>query len=94
MPRCYPIHRSRSLRFRDDAGTGIAPAGRPNPRSVKPLVSAAGAAYLVHRHGHLYVYRSAEGLQKDRLAWELRRENGVEIDEFDADELRQGSSRR
>src|SRR5262249_5122975 len=34
-------------------------------------------------------YRSAESLEKDRLAWGLRRDNGVEIDEFDADELRQ-----
>ena len=49
----------------------------------------AGAEELVHRLGHLYVYRSQESLEKDRLAWELRRENGVEIDEFDADELRQ-----
>ncbi len=57
--------------------------------ALKPLVSAAGAEDLVHRLGHLYVYRSAESLAKDRLAWELRRENGVEIDEFDADELRQ-----
>src|SRR6185295_16406134 len=32
---------------------------------------------------------SAEALAKDALAWALRRENGVEIDEFDADELRQ-----
>jgi D-amino-acid dehydrogenase len=43
----------------------------------------------VHRLGHLYVYRSAESLDKDQGAWDLRRENGVEVDEFDADELRQ-----
>jgi len=43
----------------------------------------------VHRLGHLYVYRSADSLGKDHFAWELRPENGVEIDEFDADELRQ-----
>src|SRR5204863_6573348 len=36
-----------------------------------------------------YVYRSAEALAKDHLAWELRRANGVVVDEFDADELRQ-----
>jgi D-amino-acid dehydrogenase len=35
------------------------------------------------------VYRSFESLNKDQAAWDLRRENGVEIDEFDADELRQ-----
>ena len=54
-----------------------------------PLIRDAGAEDLLHRFGHLYVYRSAQGLQKDRQAWELRRENGVETEEFDADELRQ-----
>ena len=57
--------------------------------ALLPLVRDAGAEDLVHRLGHLYVYRSAQGPEKERLAWELRRENGVEIDEFDADELRQ-----
>ena len=44
---------------------------------------------ILHQRGHLYVYRSAESLAKDGLAWALRRENGVVVDEFDADELRQ-----
>jgi D-amino-acid dehydrogenase len=67
----------------------LRPLVGPTLEALQPLVSAAGAEDLVHRLGHLYVYRSAESLEKDRLAWELRRENGVEIDEFDADELRQ-----
>lgn len=57
--------------------------------ALMPLVRDADAEDLVHRLGHLYVYRSPQGPEKERLAWELRRENGVEIDEFDADELRQ-----
>ena len=57
--------------------------------ALEPLVKDAGAERLVHQRGHLYVYRSAESLAKDGMAWALRRENGVEIDEFDADELRQ-----
>jgi glycine/D-amino acid oxidase-like deaminating enzyme len=57
--------------------------------ALEPLVKDAGAQHLVHRRGHLYVYRSVESLAKDDLAWALRRENGVEVDEFDADELRQ-----
>src|SRR5271169_4989300 len=57
--------------------------------ALAPLVHDAGAEDLVHRRGHLYVYRSPQGPEKERLAWDLRRENGVEIDEFDADELRQ-----
>ena len=67
----------------------LRPLVGPTLEVLKPLISAAGAEDLVHRLGHLYVYRSAESLGKDRFAWELRRENGVEIDEFDADELRQ-----
>lgn len=57
--------------------------------ALEPLVKEAGAERLVHQRGHLYVYRSAESLAKDGLAWALRRENGVVVDEFDADELRQ-----
>jgi D-amino-acid dehydrogenase len=67
----------------------LRPLVGPTLDALKPLVAEAGAEDLVHRLGHLYVYRSAECLQKDRLAWQLRRENGVEVDEFNADELRQ-----
>ena len=61
----------------------------PTVPLVRELARAAGAEDLVHQRGHLYVYRSAEALEKDGFAWALRRENGVEVDEFDADELRQ-----
>src|SRR5690348_733605 len=71
------------------AAAALRPLVGPTLEALRPLVSAAGAEDLVHRLGHLYVYRSAESLEKDRLAWDMRRENGVEIDEFDADELRQ-----
>jgi D-amino-acid dehydrogenase len=57
--------------------------------ALQPLVKDAGAEALVHQRGHLYVYRSDESLAKDGFAWALRRENGVVVDEFDADELRQ-----
>jgi D-amino-acid dehydrogenase len=71
------------------AARALRPLVGPTLEALQPLISAAGAADLVHRLGHLYVYRSAEVLAKERLAWDLRRDNGVEIDEFDADELRQ-----
>jgi D-amino-acid dehydrogenase len=61
----------------------------PTVPLVRELARAAGAEELVHQRGHLYVYRSAEALEKDGFAWALRRENGVIVDEFDADELRQ-----
>src|SRR5438874_6184417 len=56
---------------------------------VRDLARNAGAEDLIHQRGHLYVYRSAEALTKDGFAWALRRENGVVVDEFDADEPRQ-----
>src|SRR5438067_1187752 len=71
------------------AARALRPLVGPTLEALQPLVSAAGAEDLIHRLGHLYVYRSAESLAKERFAWDLRRENGVEIDEFDADELRQ-----
>ena len=45
--------------------------------ALRPLVDAAGAEDFVHQRGHLYVYRSAEALAKDGLAWTLAaRERG------------------
>src|SRR3954468_24594475 len=61
----------------------------PTVPLVRELAKMADADTLVHQRGHLYVYRSAEALAKDGFAWALRRDNGVEVDEFDADELRQ-----
>jgi D-amino-acid dehydrogenase len=67
----------------------LRPLIAPTVPLVRELARDAGADELIHQRGHLYVYRSAEALAKDELAWALRRENGVEVDEFDADELRQ-----
>lgn len=49
-----------------------------------PLVQHAGAADLIVRSGQLYVYETEEGLQKDKLGWDMRRARGVEVQELDA----------
>ena len=67
----------------------LRPLIAPTVPLVRELAREAGAEALIHQRGHLYVYRSDESLAKDGLAWVLRRENGVEVDEFGADELRQ-----
>ena len=67
----------------------LRPLVGPTVALVRELAREAGAEELIHQRGHLYVYRSAEALAKDGFAWALRRENGVVVDEFDADELRQ-----
>jgi D-amino-acid dehydrogenase len=72
-----------------DQARALRPLVGPSLSTLRPLIKDAGAEVLVHQRGHLYVYRSAESLAKDGLAWALRRENGVQVDEFDADELRQ-----
>ena len=67
----------------------LRPLVGPTVALIRELAHAAGADELVDQRGHLYVYRSSEALVKDGFAWSLRRENGVVVDEFDADELRQ-----
>jgi glycine/D-amino acid oxidase-like deaminating enzyme len=67
----------------------LRPLVGPTLPLVRDLARDAGAEDLIHQRGHLYVYRSAEALAKDGFAWVLRRENGVVVDEFDGDELRQ-----
>ncbi|HEX8166754.1 MAG TPA: FAD-dependent oxidoreductase [Beijerinckiaceae bacterium] len=61
----------------------------PSLATLAPLLKDAGAEDLVKKHGHLFVYRSEASWLKESLAWDLRRQNGVAWDEFDADELRQ-----
>jgi D-amino-acid dehydrogenase len=61
----------------------------PGFDTLTMLTRDAGAEDLVKRVGHLFVYRSEESWRKEGLAWQLRRENGIEWDEFNADELRQ-----
>ena len=67
----------------------LRPLVGPTLPLVRDLARDAGAEDLIHQRGHLYVYRSLEALAKDGFAWALRRENGVVVDEFDGDELRQ-----
>jgi len=57
--------------------------------SYAPLVKEAGAEDLVHRLGHLTVYKSEASFAKDGRAMGLRRENGVVVEDLSFDELRQ-----
>ena len=71
-------------------GARLAPARRADPRSAE----AAGRAMPAPRTSSIVSAISMStarprAWRRIALAWDLRRENGVEIDEFDADELRQ-----
>ncbi|RPI43014.1 MAG: FAD-dependent oxidoreductase, partial [Hyphomicrobiaceae bacterium] len=57
--------------------------------TLAPLAQHAGAADLIQRVGHLFVYRTLASWQKEQAAWKLRADNGINWDEFDTDELRQ-----
>ncbi len=61
----------------------------PSIDTLLPLAKDAGVDDLIHRAGHLWVYRTEESFRKDSAAWQLRRDNGVLVTELDADQLRQ-----
>ena len=51
------------------------------------LARESGAGHLVHHEGHIYVYGSEQGFQKDQAGWSLRRDNGVRLEYLDGGEL-------
>lgn len=53
------------------------------------LARPAGAESLIKRNGHLIIYRTQAEFDGDRLAWQIRRENGIEFEILDENELRQ-----
>jgi len=59
------------------------------PERHRALAEEAGVADLIERQGLLYVFPARADFKREALAWRLRRDNGVEWLELDADELRQ-----
>lgn len=53
-----------------------------------PLVKHAGVEDLIHASGYVVVYSTRQALEGDALAWRIRRERGVEMDELDAAAIR------
>jgi D-amino-acid dehydrogenase len=49
-----------------------------------PLVRHAGAADLIRKTGYLVVYERDATYRNDALAWRLRRDRGIEVEELDA----------
>jgi D-amino-acid dehydrogenase len=67
----------------------LRPLLAPSIETYGTLVKAARCEHLVHRVGHLFVYRSDKSFHDDDGAMRLREDNGIAIDALDADELRQ-----
>jgi len=56
----------------------------PTVATMTDLAREAGAGHLVRHDGHIYVYRSEQGFQKDQAGWALRRDNGVKLEILDS----------
>jgi D-amino-acid dehydrogenase len=67
----------------------LRPLLKPSIDTYGELVRAAGCESLIHRVGHLFVYRSEQAFRDEDGAMKLRADNGIEVDQLDADELRQ-----
>jgi len=59
------------------------------PERHRRLAEQAGVAGLIERQGLLYVFPSRAEFEAEALAWQLRRDNGVQWLELDEDKLRQ-----
>jgi D-amino-acid dehydrogenase len=59
------------------------------PERHRRLAEEAGVGDLIRRQGLLYVFPSRKDFEAEALAWDIRRENGVQWLELSADELRQ-----
>jgi D-amino-acid dehydrogenase len=58
------------------------------PRLHAEVARRAGAERFIAQQGLLHVYRSRAELERQAMAWQLRRDTGVRWREWDADELR------
>lgn len=57
--------------------------------SYAPIVNEAGASHLVHRQGTLYLYGSEASWRSDARNTDIRRRNGVEIEDVIGGPLRE-----
>ena len=92
LPRLAPwiwrFHNSSSLDRVEAAARSLRGLLSPCFDLLLPLADQAQASHLLRRLGGLYVYRSRGALAKSSFAWELRRRNGVELEELDAASIR------
>lgn len=70
-------------------GAALRPLVADCPARHKALAEEAGVSDLIRNDGLLYVFPSRADFAAERLAWEVRRQNGVRWLELDADQLRQ-----
>ena len=71
------------------AARALRPLVADAPERHRRLAEEAGVPGMIERRGLLYIFPSRADFVREALAWRLRRDNGVEWLELDADELRQ-----
>jgi glycine/D-amino acid oxidase-like deaminating enzyme len=57
--------------------------------AYRTLTHAAGCADLINQLGYMAVYESEASFRADALAWTLRRERGVRVEDIDAAKIRE-----
>ena len=62
---------------------------QPSLDNFGPIVRDAGAERLIHRHGTLYLYASEQSWRNDARNTDLRRRNGVEMEDVIGAALRE-----
>jgi D-amino-acid dehydrogenase len=60
----------------------------PSLENYAPIVREAGAQHLIHQQGTLYLYANEKSWRDDALKTDIRRRNGVEIEDVTGAALR------
>lgn len=92
FPKALPWFLRLTLAARRASVERIADALRPLLKQTfdayLPLVQHAGVPDLIRQTGYAVAYASAQSYRNDALAWQLRRERGVIVEEIDSATLK------
>jgi D-amino-acid dehydrogenase len=94
LPRMVPwlwqfVRSGSSVAKLQATARALRPLVAQAPERHLALAQEAGVAELIRREGLLYVFPNRAAFEAEALAWQLRRENGVQWIELDENELRQ-----
>lgn len=92
LPRALPwltrfVANSRRAKV-EQIADALRPLLKQTFDAYEPLAKHAGVADLIRRTGYVAVYETESAYRGDALAWQLRRDRGVAIEELDADGIR------
>jgi len=77
-----------NVRQVEHAASALRALIRPAVDEYEALAKHAGCPELIRRSGYLVVYENEGGYRGDALAWKVRRERGVVMEEVDATGIR------